>query len=105
MDWVGSLKNAAIVISRLHRGEKRLVFVDSRSRVELLAMELRGMGVNTFVSHSSLSLEERRAAEDAFAQGSDCVIVATSTLELGIDVSDLDRVIQVDAPATVSSFL
>lgn len=105
VDWVGSLKNAAIVISRLHRGEKRLVFVDSRSRVELLAMELRGMGVNTFVSHSSLSLEERRAAEDAFAEGSDCVIVATSTLELGIDVGDLDRVIQVDAPATVSSFL
>lgn len=105
LDWVGSLKNAAIVISRLHRGEKRLVFVDSRSRVELLAMELRGLGVNTFVSHSSLSLEERKAAEAAFAEGSNCVIVATSTLELGIDVGDLDRVIQVDAPYSVSSFL
>lgn len=105
LDWVGSLKNAAIVISRLHRGEKRLVFVDSRSRVELLAMELRGLGVNTFVSHSSLSLEERKAAEAAFAEGNDCVIVATSTLELGIDVGDLDRVIQVDAPYSVSSFL
>lgn len=105
LDWVGSLKNAAIVISRLHRGEKRLVFVDSRSRVELLAMELRGLGVNTFVSHSSLSLEERKAAESAFAEGSNCVIVATSTLELGIDVGDLDRVIQVDAPFSVSSFL
>ena len=33
------------------------------------------------------------------------MIVATSTLELGIDVGDLDRVIQIDAPATVSSFL
>jgi ATP-dependent Lhr-like helicase len=33
------------------------------------------------------------------------VIVATSTLELGIDVGDLDRVIQIDSPATVSSFL
>lgn len=105
LDWVGSLKNAAIVISRLHRGEKRLVFVDSRSRVELLAMELRAMGISTFVSHSSLSLEERRAAENAFAEGNDCVIVATSTLELGIDVGDLDRVIQVDAPFSVSSFL
>ncbi|MCE7517134.1 DEAD/DEAH box helicase [Halomonas titanicae] len=105
LDWVGSLKNAAIVVSRLHRGEKRLVFVDSRSRVELLAMELRGLNVSTFVSHSSLSLEERKAAETAFAEGSDCVIVATSTLELGIDVGDLDRVIQVDAPFSVSSFL
>jgi ATP-dependent Lhr-like helicase len=38
LDHVGSLDNAAIVISRLHRGEKRLVFCDSRARVEALAM-------------------------------------------------------------------
>jgi ATP-dependent helicase Lhr and Lhr-like helicase len=105
VDWVGSIRNAAIVISRLHRGEKRLVFVDSRSRVEELAMELRGLRVNTYVSHSCLSLDERRSAEEAFSQGNDCVIVATSTLELGIDVGDLDRVIQIDSPFTVSSFL
>jgi ATP-dependent Lhr-like helicase len=52
-----------------------------------------------------LHLDERRRAEVAFAQGSDCVIVATSTLELGIDVGDLDRVIQIDAPGSVASFL
>lgn len=105
LDWVGNLQNAAIVISRLHRGEKRLVFCDSRARVEELAVLLRSLGVKTFVSHSSLSLEERAAAEQAFSEGENCVIVATSTLELGIDVGDLDRVIQIDAPATVSSFL
>ncbi|MBK5938342.1 DEAD/DEAH box helicase [Halochromatium roseum] len=105
LDWVGNLRNAALVISRLHRGEKRLVFCDSRARVEELAIELRALGVSTFVSHSCLSLEERRAAETAFSQGQDCVIVATSTLELGIDVGDLDRVIQIDAPGTVASFL
>lgn len=105
LDWVGSLENAALVISRMHRGEKRLVFVDSRSRVERLAVELRARGVDTYVSHSSLSLEARRSAESAFSEGHDCVIVATSTLELGIDVGDLDRVIQVDAPFTVASFL
>ena len=44
-------------------------------------------------------------AETAFAEEKDCVIVATSTLELGIDVGDLDHVIQIDAPSTVSSFL
>lgn len=105
LDYVGSLQNAATVISRLHRGEKRLVFCDSRSRVEQLAALLRNAGVATYVSHSSLSLEERQAAEAAFSQASDCVIVATSTLELGVDVGDLDRVIQIDAPNTVSSFL
>jgi ATP-dependent Lhr-like helicase len=57
------------------------------------------------VSHSSLSLDERRRSEAAFAQSSNCVIVATSRLELGIDVGDLDRVIQIDSPTTVSSFL
>jgi ATP-dependent Lhr-like helicase len=105
LDYVGSLENAAHVISRLHRGEKRLVFCDSRSRVEDLAVLLRTAGVNTFVSHSSLGLDERRRAEEAFGQGRDAVIVATSTLELGIDVGDLDRVIQIDAPGTVASFL
>ena len=105
LDWVGTLRNAALVISRLHRGEKRLVFCDSRVRVEELAIALRGLGVSTYVSHSCLSLEERQAAEAAFSEGQNCVIVATSTLELGIDVGDLDRVIQIDAPSRVSSFL
>lgn len=105
LDHVGTIDNAATVISRLHRGEKRLVFVDSRSKVEKLAAALRGHGVQTFVSHSSVSLDERKQAEAAFSQGSNCVIVATSTLELGIDVGDLDRVIQLDAPGSVASLL
>jgi ATP-dependent helicase Lhr and Lhr-like helicase len=63
LDYVGSTENAARVIAALHRGEKRLVFCDSRSRVEQLGSLLRGQGVETFVSHSSLSLDERRQAE------------------------------------------
>ncbi len=105
VDYVGGLENAATVISRLHHGEKRLVFCDSRARVEELAAHLRKREVDTYVSHSSLSPDERRQAEAAFASGSNCVIVATGTLELGIDVGDLDRVIQIDAPTQVASFL
>lgn len=105
IDHVGSIANAATVISRLHRGAKRLVFCDSRSKVEELAVSLRAMNTRTFVSHSSLSASERKLAETAFAEEQDCVIVATSTLELGIDVGDLDYVIQIDSPSTVSSFL
>lgn len=105
LDYVGSLANAAVVISRLHRSEKRLVFVDSRARAEQLALALREHDVTTFVSHGSLGADERRAAEKAFSEERDCVIVATSTLELGIDVGDLDRVIQIDAPPTVAAFL
>ena len=105
LDYVGNLENAALLISRLHHGQKRLVFCDSRRRVEELALNLKTRGVSAFVSHSSLSLEQRREAERVFQQGENCVIVATSTLELGIDVGDLDRVVQIDAPATVASFL
>ena len=105
IDHVGSLENAATVISRLYRGEKRLVFCDSRSSAEELSSMLRAKEVRTFVSHASLSASERRQAEAAFGEEKDCVIVATSTLELGIDVGDLDRVIQIDSPSTVSSFL
>ena len=105
LDHVGSLANAAKLMSHLHGGEKRLVFCDSRARVEELSVELRTLGINTFVSHSSLALDERRRAEEAFSQASNCVIVSTSTLELGIDVGDLDRVIQIDSPTTVAGFL
>jgi ATP-dependent helicase Lhr and Lhr-like helicase len=105
LDYVGSLENAATVIAGLHAGQKRLVFCESRQAVEELGQLLRERHVTTFLSHASLSTDERRRAEQAFAESRDCVIVSTSTLELGIDVGDLDRVIQIDAPTTVSSFL
>jgi ATP-dependent Lhr-like helicase len=105
VDYMGSLENAATVIAALHRGEKRLVFCESRRQVEKLGESLRARGVTTFMSHASLSVDERRRAEEAFAEARDCVIVSTSTLELGIGVGDLDHVIQIDTPATVASFL
>lgn len=105
VDYVGSVANAAKVIASLHIGEKRLVFVDSRRLAEELGAALRGHGVETYISHSSLSATERRRSEDAFAEARDTVIVATSTLELGIDIGDLDRVIQIGSTRTVASFL
>jgi ATP-dependent Lhr-like helicase len=105
LDYVGSVSNAATVIASLHRGEKRLVFCDSRQLVEEIGAALRERGVTTFLSHASLPLDERHRAEQAFAEARDCVIVATSTLELGVDVGDLDRVIQVNDPPSVASFL
>ena len=105
LDFVGSPANAAKVISMLHRGEKRLVFTDSRARAEEIGSLLSGAGVRAFVTHSSLSKDVRNQTERAFAEEKDCVIVATSALELGIDIGDLDRVIQIDAPTRVASFL
>ena len=105
LDYVGSMANAAIVAEQMHRGKKRLVFVDSRRGVEEFGRELSARGVATFLAHGSLSITARRDAERAFAEGNDCAIVATSALELGIDVGDLDHVLQIDCPGTVASFL
>jgi ATP-dependent helicase Lhr and Lhr-like helicase len=105
LDEVGTLENAAVVIERLHPGRKRLIFADSRRRVEALGHELGRRGVEVHVTHSSLSVAQRTAAERAFEEGQSCVIVATSALELGIDIGDLDHVLQIDAPCSVSSFL
>ena len=66
---------------------------------------MRNRGTDVFVHHSSVSLEERTAAEDRFHRGTNASIICTSTLELGIDVGDLDLVLQANAPSTVSSFL
>jgi ATP-dependent helicase Lhr and Lhr-like helicase len=105
LDYVGSVANAAKVTAVPHRGEKRLVFADSKRLVEMLGADLRARGVTTYLVHASLSLDERRRAEQAFTEGRDCVIVSTSALELGIDVGDLDRVIQINSPVTVAAYL
>lgn len=105
LDFVGNAENAAQVIKALHPGRKRLVFVDSRRAAETLGHLLNQLGVLTYVTHGSLSVSERRDAERAFETGKDCVIVATSALELGIDIGDLDHVLQIDSPNSVASFL
>ena len=72
---------------------------------EAVAQSMRGRSIDLFVHHSSVALEERREAEERFNGGTNACIVCTSTLELGIDVGDLDLVFQENATSTVSSFL
>lgn len=91
--------------ARLAQGQKSLFFCQSRATTEAVAEFMRRAGTDVFVHHSAVSKEERAFAEDRFQHGSDACIVCTSTLELGIDVGDLDRVLQAEAPDTVSSFL
>jgi ATP-dependent Lhr-like helicase len=91
--------------SRMAKGHKSLFFCQSRSATEAVAEHMRWNGTTVFVHHSAVSKEERELAEERFHHGSDACIVCTSTLELGIDVGDLDRVLQAEAPDTVSSFL
>ncbi len=91
--------------SREGRGKKSLFFCQSRSLTEAVAERMRGDEMEVFVHHGSVSKGERLAAEERFATGTNACIVATSTLELGIDVGGLDLTFQANAPSTVSSFL
>lgn len=91
--------------ARLARGKKSLFFAESRGKVERVRGQLEELGVRAMVHHSSLSKEVREATELAFKNGTNCSIVCTRTLELGLDVGDLDLVLQLDAPTTVSAFL
>ena len=91
--------------SEIAQGQKSLFFCQSRSLAEKIAEQMQDQGVDVFVHHSSVSAEERTTAEERFHRGSNTSIVCTSTLELGIDVGDLDLVLQANAPTTVSSFL
>ena len=87
------------------KGKKSLFFCQSRALTETVAEKMRDGEIEVFVHHGSVSKEERLAAEERFAQGTNACIVATSTLELGIDVGGLDLTFQANAPSTVSSFL
>lgn len=91
--------------ARVARGKKSLFFCQSRAATEAVAENMRNAGTEVFVHHSAISKEERLLAEERFHKGSDACIACTSTLELGIDVGDLDLVLQAEAPDTVSAFL
>lgn len=86
-------------------GKKALVFVNSRSAAETFMQAASGRVANLHIHHSSLSPATRKASEEAFLSQDGACIICTSTLELGIDIGDLDVVVQVGPPNTVSSFL
>lgn len=100
-----TIAEIAAEASREAVGNKSLFFCESRSLTEAVADRMRGRGTDVFVHHSSVSHEERAEAERNFHEGSNACIACTSTLELGIDVGDLNKVLQANAPSTVSSFL
>jgi ATP-dependent Lhr-like helicase len=100
-----ALPKLAEAAAKLAKVGKSLFFCQSRSITEAVAEHMRRAGTEVFVHHSSVSQEERELAEQRFHGGTSACIVCTSTLELGIDVGDLDRVLQAEASTSVSSFL
>jgi ATP-dependent Lhr-like helicase len=90
-------------IIRAHRST--LLFVNSRRTAERVARLINEGEPQelAYAHHGSLSREIRLAVEERLKKGELKAIVATSSLELGIDIGDLDGVILIETPASVSS--
>jgi ATP-dependent Lhr-like helicase len=84
-----------------------IVFVNARRMAERLAARLNELAGEDLVRahHGSLAREQRLEVEDALKQGTLRAIVATSSLELGIDMGAVDLVVQVESPGSVASGL
>ncbi|UNQ72975.1 DEAD/DEAH box helicase [Infirmifilum sp. NZ] len=87
------------------RGMKTIVFVDSHRIAESLAIQASGMGVRATVHRAGLLPEERRRVERALKSGELDAVIATPTLELGIDIGELDAAILYGVPPTFSKYL
>jgi ATP-dependent helicase Lhr and Lhr-like helicase len=84
-----------------------LVFVNTRRMTERASRELsERLGENQLTAHhGSLAKEQRLDAEQRLKQGKLKALVATASLELGIDIGDVDLVCQLGSPHSIASFL
>ncbi|MBK1644814.1 hypothetical protein CKO25_09160 [Thiocapsa imhoffii] len=89
---------------------KLLVFVPTRRLCDQLSVVLREVltrrrAMRVFGHHGSLERSAREQAEAGFAAARDAVLVATTTLEVGVDIGDVDAVVLVGPPPDTSSLL
>jgi len=100
-----ALQERLLELVREHRST--IVFVNSRRLAERLAARLNELAGEDLVRahHGSIAREQRLEIEDALKRGSLRGLVATSSLELGIDMGAVDLVVQVEAPPSVASGL
>ncbi len=99
-EFVGQVRAIAGSVS----GKKALVFTESRSPVERLVLPLRDELPSVFLHHSSVSPQDREAAELSFGQAGGMCVICTSTMELGVDIGELDLVVQYGPPLRYRRF-
>ncbi|MDF3202122.1 DEAD/DEAH box helicase [Pseudomonas sp. 1912-s] len=92
-------------LARQHR--TTLIFVNTRRLAERLARHLSERLGKTAVAahHGSLAKELRLDAEQRLKAGELQVLIATASLELGIDIGDVDLVCQIGSPGSINGFL
>ena len=93
------------IMDLINQRRSTLVFVQGRGQAESLGHKLGKMDPLIEVHHGSLSREQRHEVEDRFKAGELKGIICTSTLQLGIDIGDIDLTIQYLSPRQVSTLI
>jgi ATP-dependent Lhr-like helicase len=111
-DLADELQTSPKAASRLNRIKQlvaehnsSLIFVQGRGQAEGLGFRLKQLDPGIEVHHGSLSREQRHRVEDMFKEGQLRAIVCTSTLQLGIDIGEVDFCIQYQSPRQVSALI
>ena len=88
---------------------KQLVFANSKRQLETTCVDIKSINQESFnkidIHHGSLSKEHREHIEKRLRTESDITVFCTNTLELGIDIGDIDEVLLISTPWSVSSFI
>ncbi|WP_239806152.1 ligase-associated DNA damage response DEXH box helicase [Croceicoccus hydrothermalis] len=108
--WGGHAATWAIpqIYEEIRRNRTTLIFTNTRFLAEYIFQKLWSVNEDTLsigVHHGSLSVEARRKVEGAMARGELRALVATASLDLGVDWGDIDCVLQMGAPKGSSRLL
>ncbi len=91
----------------VRHGKKGIVFADSHRVVELIKklLDREGLGHHVAVHRAGLTREERAEIEDKFREGKLLFLIATPTLEIGIDIGTIDVAIMATMPPSYIRYL
>lgn len=97
----------AQLLALVSTAKSTLIFVNNRRAAEMVAAGLNKLAGEPFVKthHGSVSKEVRQELEKQLKAGEITCLVATSSLELGIDIGSIELVVQVSAPSSASQAL
>lgn len=109
--WAGHLGTQMLpqVVAAIEEGESAIVFTNTRSQTEIwyqALLDARPEWAGTIaLHHGSLDRGRREWVEDGLREGRLRCVVATSSLDLGVDFSPVDRVLQIGSPKGVARLL
>lgn len=109
--WAGHYgqKNAAPVVAALNRADTSLIFTNTRAQAEIWHQSLLDLQPKlegeVALHHGSIDRDEREAIEERLRRGTIKAVVCTSSLDLGVDFSPVEQVLQIGSPKGVARLL